>query len=290
MPDLSSTECGGSLTLMSAFYHDGIEFHYHEAGSGIPFFFQHGLGAELSQPFALFKPPVGCRLLGFDCRGHGQTRPAGDVEKVRLSCFADDLRALMDFLKISQAVVGGISMGAAIALNFALRFPDRVLGLILSRPAWLDGPNPWNVTMFSLVARLLREHGPGRGRELFKETPEYLEAFRLYPDVAKSLCLQFENPRALENAVNLERIPHDTPNADGRAWASVKVPTLVLANRHDLIHPFEYGETLARAIPGAEFKEITSKSINVEQHCREVQSHIESFLQRHFIHSTPSLC
>ena len=33
-------------------------------------------------------------------------------------------------------------MGAGIALNFTLRHPERVLGLVLSRPAWLDAPNP----------------------------------------------------------------------------------------------------------------------------------------------------
>ena len=268
---------------MPYFQHDGIEFHYREAGHGIPFFFQHGLGAEVGQPFGLFKPPAGFRLLGYDCRGHGQTRPVGDLEKIALASFADDLHALMDFLKVPRAIVGGISMGAAVALNFTLRFPERVLGLTLSRPAWLDGPNPRDVTMFSVAARLLREHGPERGQALFRQTPEYLETLRLYPDTAKSLCLQFENPRALENIANLERIPRDTPNSDRRAWTLIKVPTLVLANRQDPIHPFEYGETLARAIPGAEFREITSKSINLEQHGRDVQRHLETFLRRHFL-------
>jgi pimeloyl-ACP methyl ester carboxylesterase len=268
---------------MSVFHHDGIVFHYREAGSGTPFIFQHGLGADSSQPFGLFKPPTGIRLVGFDCRAHGQSLPAGDLEKIGLAHFADDLCALLDFLGIPKAVIGGISMGAAVALNFALRFPERVLGLVLSRPAWLDGPNPWNVTMFGLVARLLREHGPAAGQQLFQQTPEYLETLRLYPDTAKSLYLQFESPRALANVENLVRIPPDRPSSDRRDWAGIKVPTLVLANRHDPIHPFDYGHTLGEWIPGTELKEITSKSISVEQHGRDVQMHIENFLHRHFV-------
>jgi pimeloyl-ACP methyl ester carboxylesterase len=55
----------------------------------------------------------------------------------------------MDYLRLPQAIVGGISMGAAVALNFTLRFPERVLGLILSRPAWLDGPLPSNVRIYA---------------------------------------------------------------------------------------------------------------------------------------------
>jgi pimeloyl-ACP methyl ester carboxylesterase len=263
--------------------YDGIEFHYRDAGSGVPFVFQHGLGADSAQPFSLFKPPAGVRLLGFDCRGHGQSQPVGDLEKIGLAQSADDLRALLDFLKISKAIIGGISMGAAVALNFTLRFPERALGLVISRPAWLDGPNPWNVTMFGLVARLLREHGPARGQQLFQQTPEYLETLRLYPDTAKSLCLQFENPRALANAENLNRIPRDRPSSDRRDWAAIKVPTLVLANRHDPIHPFDYGHVFSESIPGADLREITSKTISVEQHGRDVQKHLSDFLQRHFI-------
>jgi pimeloyl-ACP methyl ester carboxylesterase len=263
--------------------HDLIDFHYEDTGSGVPFFFQHGLGADVSQPFGLFKPPAGIRLLAFDARAHGKTKPVGPLDKIRLATFADDLLALMDQLNIQRSVVGGISMGAAIALNFALRFPNRVVGLVLSRPAWLDRPNPWNVHMFSLVARLIREHGPERGQVLFKETPEYAETLRSFPDVAKSLCGQFENPQARDHASSLDRIPRDTPCKDRQEWGFIRVPTLVLANRHDPIHPFDYGEVYARLIPGAEFKEITAKSISVEQHGRDVQRFIEDFLKRHVL-------
>lgn len=271
---------------MPSYSRDGIQFRYQDTGAGLPFFFQHGLGADVSQPFGLFKPPSGLRLIAFDCRGHGETKPTGDQEKISIANFADDLLGLMDFLKIFQAIVGGISMGAAVALNFALRYPNRVQGLILSRPAWLDGPNPWNVKMFSLVARLIREHGPARGVELFEETSEFVETARVYPDTAQSLVRQFEHPRAEENVVHLERIPQDTPCRDRSGWTHIKVPTLVLANQRDPIHPFEYGEVLSSAIPNAEFQEITSKSVSVERHGRDVQQAIESFLRRHFLAAT----
>ena len=267
---------------MPIFTHDGLSFHYREAGAGTPFFFQHGLGGDVDQPFGLFQPPASFRLLAFDCRGHGATQPLGDPQHITLATFADDLLALMDHLQIERAVVGGISMGAAVALNFALRFPQRVLGLVLSRPAWLDAPNPWNVERFSLIARLVREHGARRGQELFKQTEIYHEALREWPDVAASLAMQFEHPRIEESAFKLERIINDRPNGDRREWQSIRVPTLVLANRQDPIHPFEYGEVLAGIIPGAEFREINSKSVNKERHGAEVQRFIGEFLQKHF--------
>ncbi len=271
---------------MPAFTHDQMRFHYEDTGTGRPFFFQHGLGADVTQPFGLFQPPTGFRLLAFDARAHGRTEPLGDLEKLRFNTFADDLHALMDHLKIDRAIVGGISMGAAIALNFTLRFPERVMGLVLSRPAWLDAPHPWNVTMFTLISTLLREHGAKRGQELFRQTEEYRDALRQWPDVAQGLAQQFENPQAEATAVKLERIMNDAPCADRRAWAAIQVPTLVLGNRLDPIHPYEFAGEYARLIPGAELREITSKSVSLERHNADVQREVGDFLLRHFNNRT----
>ena len=249
----------------------------------MPFFFQHGLGADLTQPFSLCQPPPGIRLIGFDARAHGKTAPVGPEEKISLGTFADDLRALMDYLQIQQAIVGGISMGAALTLNFALRNPGRVLGLVESRPAWLDTPEPYNVTMFSLITRLVREHGCVRGKELFLESPGYKETLAKWPDIAASLAGQFDNSEVEDTAFKFERIIRDVPCRDRREWVNIKVPALILANRFDPIHPFEYGMEMARLIPGAEFQEITAKGVSLEQHNADVHRWIDSFLRRRFL-------
>jgi pimeloyl-ACP methyl ester carboxylesterase len=262
--------------------HDQIDFNYQDAGSGIPFFFQHGLGADVSQTFGIFRPPPGFRLISFDCRAHGETRPVGNPERIGIAAFADDLGALMDCLEIERAIVGGISMGAAIALNFTLRFSERVLGLVLSRPAWLDGPRPENAAVFTQIAQLIRQHGARRGGEEFIKSDTYKKIQSELPDTANSLLNQFNHPRAEETVVKLERIPGDTPNRDLAELARIRVPTLVLANRQDPIHPFEYGEIVARSIPGAEFKEITSKSVSIPRHEEDVQRALADFLERRF--------
>ena len=119
------------------FRHDNLDFHYLDVGSGLPFVFQHGLGGDVSQPFELYAPQPGVRLLTMDSRGHGMTRPIGAAEKFSFASFADDLWALLDHLDLQKAVVGGISMGAGVALNFALRYPERAVGLCsFGRPGW----------------------------------------------------------------------------------------------------------------------------------------------------------
>jgi pimeloyl-ACP methyl ester carboxylesterase len=267
---------------MSVFEHEGLRFHLRDEGQGLPFVFQHGLGGDVNQPFGLYRPLAGVRLIAFDVRGHGETRPLGDVNKLTIAILADDLVALIDHLGIEQAVVGGISLGAAIAVNVALRYPDRVLGMVLVRPAWIDRPLPENVSLYTTIARLIRERGPHEGLAQFRSSPEYLTMERESPDCARSLVGQFEHPRAVECVSRLERLAADTPCPDPACYDNLNVPTLILGNRQDPIHPWPLASSLSRMIPGAELREVTPKSVSLEQHSADLQQAIDDVLTRHF--------
>lgn len=264
---------------MPYFKHDGIVFYYQDIGDGLPFIFQHGLGGDVDQPFGLLTPPAGTRLLAFDFRGHGQTQPLGNPSHFTIEGFATDLRTFLDHLSIQSAVVGGISLGAAVALNFALRFSHRVAGLVLSRPAWLDRRAPANLAIYSIIATLLREQGSAQGLDTFLATPQYAQIFSDSPDAAASLVGQFKNPRAVEALIRLERLPRCAPIDQLSQCSSFDKPVLVMANRKDPIHPYHYGETLAAAFPKAIFRELTPKSINKAQHAVDVQRYLDLFLQ-----------
>ncbi len=233
---------------MSVFKRDGITFHYREEGRGLPFVFQHGLGGDISQPFSVYHPPHGIRQLGFDFRAHGQTHPVGDPDRLTIASLADDVVAFLDHLEIERAVVGGISLGSAVAVNVVLRFSDRVMGLVLSRPAWLGGPVVGNVQLYAMIARLIRELGPDGGLERFLGTREFQEMESESPDCARSLIGQFEQPRAEECVARLERLSIDSPCHRGR-YSEIGVPTLILGNRLDPIHPWHIAVKLAELIP-----------------------------------------
>jgi pimeloyl-ACP methyl ester carboxylesterase len=265
----------------------GLAFNYLDQGEGIPFFFQHGLGGDIGQPRSLFSPPRGIRFLSFDCRAHGKTHPLGDPARIGIPSFADDLLAILDRLGIPRAIVGGVSMGAAVALNFVLRRPERTLGLVLSRPAWLEGPMEQNAHIYGCIARAIREHGTVRGLELFMATSTYQSILDASPDAAASLVGQFEHPLAREAVVRLEQIPRDAPLKSLSELSAIRTPTLVLANQQDPIHPFAYAEETARRIAGAELVTITPKSVSRERHASDVARHLRVFLDRHYL-STPA--
>ena len=133
-----------------------------------------------------------------------------------------------------------------------------------------------------LIARLIREKGTVRGCEEFLDSSVYRDMRERSPDAADSLAKQFESPRAVDGVARLERIPPDAPCRDIRELDEIDVPTLVLANRRDPIHPFEYGEELARRIRGAELRELTPKSDSKEKHAEDYQRALEDFFTRRF--------
>jgi pimeloyl-ACP methyl ester carboxylesterase len=272
---------------MATFERDGIVFHYLDVGQGTPFVLQHGIGGDVRQPAGFLRPPPGIRLLCLDTRAHGQTEPLGDPCALSFDVFGDDLVAWLDHLGVARAIIGGISMGAGVALNVAVRYPERVAGLVLSRPAWLDGPMPAeNVARYATIASLLRAVAAGADREHalhcalaeFEAQTDYQELLVSSPDTAQSLRGQLTNERAVAAVARLERLPADRPLADLDAAATIRVPTLVLAHQQDPIHRFGFGETLAAAIPGARLVELTPKSIDRECHAAEVQRCLEAFL------------
>lgn len=267
---------------MPHFEHEGIRFHYRQSGAGVPFVFQHGLGADVNQTFDLVQPPAGVRLITFDCRAHGETRPLGPEDKISVEQFADDLGVFLDHLGLDRAIIGGISMGAAIALHFALTYPDRVMGLVLSRPAWLDESRADNLGVFSQLAQFIRKYGAWEGAQRYQQTEAFQHVLKVSPDNANSLLAQFAHPRAEETVAKLERIPAYVPKHSRAEWNRLQVPTLVIVNRQDEIHPFEFGEVLAREIPGAALQEVTPKSLNKERHATDVQRAVSEFLRQHF--------
>jgi pimeloyl-ACP methyl ester carboxylesterase len=274
---------------MASFQRDGIDFHYLDVGRGTPFVFQHGIGGDARQPAGLFRPPQGIRLLCLDARAHGLSQPLGDLSALTFDVFGDDLVAWLDHLGLERAIIGGVSMGAGVALNVAVRYPQRVAGLVLSRPAWLDGPmRPENVARYATIARLLRAVGDAADHEQalryalaeFEASHDYRKLLLSSPDTAQSLRGQLTNERAVDAVTRLERLPADRPLADLRAVAAIRVRALVLAHRRDPIHRFAFGEALAGAIPGARLVELTPKSIARERHAAEVQGCLEAFLRR----------
>ncbi|HXS20101.1 MAG TPA: SDR family NAD(P)-dependent oxidoreductase [Steroidobacteraceae bacterium] len=113
---------------------NGIELAFEESGRGSQaLLLIHGHPFDHTMWRPQFEPMtrLGWRLIVPDLRGYGVSRDGGG-EKATLEVFARDLIALLDHLKVEQAVVAGLSMGGQIAMEICRVAPNRVKGLVLA--------------------------------------------------------------------------------------------------------------------------------------------------------------
>jgi len=110
---------------------NGITLAYREIGSGHPLLMINGFASTMDtwNPSMLATLAAHFQVIIFDNRGTGYSSTSGEPFSITL--FADDTRALVEALRISQAHVLGHSMGASIAQELVLAKPELVERLIL---------------------------------------------------------------------------------------------------------------------------------------------------------------
>tara|TARA_Y100000389_G_scaffold35305_1_gene30017 strand:- start:525 stop:1457 length:933 start_codon:yes stop_codon:yes gene_type:complete len=99
---------------------------------GIPLIFLHGgPGAGISPIYQKYFNPKKYRLIMFDQRGCGKSKPYGEVSHNSTQDLIEDINYILDFLEIDKAHIYGGSWGSTLALLYAQANPGRVFSLIL---------------------------------------------------------------------------------------------------------------------------------------------------------------
>ena len=112
----------------------GTQLYYETAGKGEVVVFIHGLALDNRMWDAQWMNfAKKYKVIRYDVRGFGQSDRAHDPHNP-----TEDLKALLDYLKIDKAHLVGLSMGGNIALNFAAKYPERV-NKIVAVDANIDG-------------------------------------------------------------------------------------------------------------------------------------------------------
>ena len=253
-----------------------FDLNYQVQGHGMPLFFQHGLGGNLFQSQELLASIPDIRLFTMDCPGHGST-PLIKNQPPTFQNYANHLLALMNHEKVEKAVVGGISMGSGIALNLALRHPERFSGLIILRPAWLDNALPENLQILLSVCKYANQDD---GIAKFKRDPLYRKIRKQSEGAAESILSQFINHKGAHVEIILKSMIEDRPISSLAALQTCKVPTLILANHEDPLHPYQMAATLHKRLPNAEFQTVAPRYEDHEKHQVEVRNAVSRFLEK----------
>lgn len=112
----------------------GYDLYFEESGrpDGVPVLYLHGgPGAGMEASARQFHDPGHYRLVMFDQRGAGASRPSGDVRFNTTQLLIGDIELLRSTLGIDRWVVSGGSWGSTLALAYAETHPDRCLALVV---------------------------------------------------------------------------------------------------------------------------------------------------------------
>jgi pimeloyl-ACP methyl ester carboxylesterase len=226
---------------------------YERHGSGEPLLLITGFTIS-SAVFEPILPLYGRRFecLTYDNRGSG--RSGAPLMPTSMPELAADAARLLDALDVESAHVYGLSMGGMIAQELALRFPERVRGLVLGGTT-PGGPRAFRPGMREVQALATSAaagvHRPGRpwlAEWLF--SPEFR---REQPERVQRLLEHFDRHRAPAHGALAHlwaSVYHDTFSRLG----SIQAPTLVLHGEHDAMTPLANARLLAERIPDAELR------------------------------------
>lgn len=259
------------MSAMHMLMRDGLALAGYDVGDGLPVIFQHGLGGDKAQVAEAF-PESGYRRLTLECRSHGASA-RGD--RFSIAMFADDVLAFADARGLDRFAIGGISMGAAIAARIAVIAPERVSALILVRPAWVTEAAPASMQAFVTLSRYLTARdkaglaASSLAREFAVNAPDNLASLNKFFDVT-----DLANTASL-----LSSIAADGPGISETQLKALDVPTLVIGNAVDLVHPLDSAKQMASLITNSRFLEITPKAQDKPRHLRELRAAIATFLQ-----------
>jgi pimeloyl-ACP methyl ester carboxylesterase len=109
---------------------DGVRLYFEEAGSGTPVIFVH----EFAGDHRSWEPQIRhfarrYRCIVYNARGYPPSDVPESTSSYSQDRAADDIRSVLDHLKIDRAHVVGLSMGGFATLHFGFRHPDRALSL-----------------------------------------------------------------------------------------------------------------------------------------------------------------
>lgn len=214
------------------------------------------------------------RLISFDNCGTGESGDRADTSVEELTA---DALAVLDAAGVEKAHVYGVSMGGGIALEFALRYPERVRSVILgctmaktavqkSRPMWLLKMIyhlPTSVLNMLRSKRFNYGYGDAATADAIARDQKALASD---PFTRRGVWAQ---AKAIHNYA-----------VDPNEVRALNVPALVIHGTQDLAVPYEAGKALSELVPGARLVTFERTGHNYfVAHKDEANAEVDRFIQ-----------
>jgi pimeloyl-ACP methyl ester carboxylesterase len=211
---------------------NGLEMYYQIHGEGQPLVLLHGAFSAIGTSFGRILPGLAQsrQVIAFELQAHGRT---ADIDRpLTIEGMADDVGAALQQLGVEQADVLGYSMGASVALHFAIRHPEKLRKLVLMSVTYtLSGVHPGLMD------------GMGEMKpEMMYGSPWHEEYTRIAPQPD-------DFNKLFEKKTQMDRQLKDLP---GESIRAIKAPTLLILGDSDIVRP-EHAVEMFRLLGGGVF-------------------------------------
>jgi len=250
----------------------GVHLYYTDSGgSGTPVIFGHAHtgNSDIYQGNIPAFVKAGYRVIAYDRRGSGRSTP-NPATGPQPSTTAEDLQALVDYLKLDRFHLVGEAHGGEVAVDYALLHPEKVIslsivsgGLMLSDPELALMKARWTSAQFNAL--------PDQFKEIsFDYMATNPDGLKKWLDI---------NAHSLQPGVPEQPISAEITFAK---LATLKQPFLFLAGDQDLTTPPYVVRMLAAHVPGSEFVLVPDAAHSISWEQPEVfDQDVIQFLGKH---------
>ena len=250
---------------------DNVKIHVEEAGEGKPIVFVHEFGGDQRS----WEPQVRFfsrryRCITFNARGYPPSDVPDDLELYTQARAVDDIRDVMDALKIDRAHIVGLSMGGFATVHFGLTYADRAESLVVAAAGY--GAEKQYEDYFRGVSMEVARQFEAQGSEAFSHT---------YGMAAARIAFHLKDPRgwaefrqmlgehsAKGSAYTMRGVQARRPSIYDLEdkLKQMMVPTLVVVGDED-DHCLQPGLFMKRVIPasGLAVMPKTGHTLNLEE-------------------------
>lgn len=253
---------------------------WREAGEGIPVIFLHGAWNDssqwvsvvesLSEDFHCFSPD----LLGF---GDSESPNVHYSIDLQVECIAE----FIESVKLGKVYLVGYSLGAWIAASYALKYPEKVYGLVLLAPegVGVEGQEKYRRKMQKLVSN------PPVLSQIVKLFRPLNKIEGLREKIAQDMSLR---QTLLKNPIGCEllfqrRQPEIEAELLHQKLHLMQVPVLILQGGQDLLDAVVKTQTYTQLLPQVELKIIAHAGNDLPGTCAGIVARdIRDFIQTNY--------
>ena len=260
---------------MPTFHHDDLRLSWTEHGDpgGPALVLLHGLLLSSANQERVARALKGPRVLLMDLHGHGASSQPADPSRYTWKAFVDDVVALLDHLGIEKAGLGGLSLGANVAIAAAEQRPERFTSLILEMPVLARGSDVAK-PVFGALAAVYAGIGPAVSPLTYALRRSHIRM--PVPELRMMIDLASHRPKSA-HAVLRGLLDDDPPGQDEATVRAIDLPALVIGHRLDPLHPLDDARWLTATMPNARLVEAATILSNRVRY-RELAGLIEEFL------------